>query len=47
MQIQEIRMCQKRKKSIHNNIHMSSGQIQNNSDFKVPFSSATDLLYDI
>lgn len=47
MQIQEIRMCQKRKKSIHNNIHMSSGQNQNNSHFKVPFSSATDLLYDI
>lgn len=45
MQIQE--MCQKRKKSIHNNIHTSSGQNQNNSVFKVPSSSATDLLHDI
>lgn len=47
MQIQEIRICQKRKKQIHSNTHMSSGQNQNDSDSKVPFSSATDLLYDI
>ena len=42
MQTQEIRMYQKRKTQIHNNTHMSNGQNQNNSDSKVPFSSATD-----
>lgn len=47
MQIQEIRMCQKRKKQIHNNTPMSRRQNQTNSDSKAPISSATDLLYDI